>query len=83
MKELFEKGKIKSKEMFRREKDSICEIIKFIEKKLQIETDEIEHNYVEDIKDPPIESCTMELVIDFYDLLRLCTRNTNNDAKTK
>jgi hypothetical protein len=28
MKELFEKGRIKSKEMFRREKESTCEIIK-------------------------------------------------------
>jgi hypothetical protein len=71
MKKLFEKGKIKSKEMFRREKESTCEIIKFIEKKLQIETDEIKHNDVEDLNDPPIESCPIGLVIDFYDLLRL------------
>jgi hypothetical protein len=59
MKELYEKGKIKGKEMFRREKESTCEIIKFIEKKLQIE-----HNYVEDMNDPPIESCSIGLVID-------------------
>jgi hypothetical protein len=60
MKEFYEKGKSKSKEMFRREKESKCEIIKFIEKKLQVETDEIKHNYVEDVNDHPIESCPMD-----------------------
>jgi hypothetical protein len=83
MKELFEKGKSKSKEMFRRKKESTCEIIKFIKKKLQVETDEIERNYVEDVNDHPIESCPIGLVIDFYDLLKMCTKNTNVDDETK
>jgi hypothetical protein len=37
MKDLYDKGEIKSKVMFRRERESAYEIIKSIEKKLQIE----------------------------------------------
>jgi hypothetical protein len=37
MKNLHDKGKIKSKEMLRKERESAHEIIKFIEKKIQIE----------------------------------------------
>jgi hypothetical protein len=56
MKNLQDKSRIKSKEMFRRVRESAHEIIKFIQKKLQVE-DGDELKYEEDANNPPTETC--------------------------
>jgi hypothetical protein len=84
MKNLQNKGKIKSKEMFRRERESTFEIIGFVEKKLQAENDKV-LKFEEDANDPPIESCQYQLKVDYESIMKILEelkKETNSIHKT-
>jgi hypothetical protein len=85
MKELHDKGKIKSKVMFRRERESTHEIIKFIEKQLRVE-DGDELKYEEDANNPPIETCPYRFEVNFDNIMKAlkeCKEENEVNSKSK